>query len=549
MTGRTLVAAVLLLIAGVPGIQLHAQVQGTLHVTISLLDAEQRSVPVPKHALLISDNPATSSPRRVVTGSDGKVDVRLRPGNYTVESDEPVAFGGRGYEWTIDVDVPANGEATVVLNAANAGIGDAPAVGPGVAPRLSSPSMALQQWKPSVVALWTPTGRSSGFLFDARGLVATSASQLAGVQAVDVQVSAEVKVRGQVVVADATKDLAVIRVAPEAVAGVTPLLVSCPGSPNVVEGDELFALGVPMRPQQDTLSSGEVKRIASDHVEADLRLPPGVVGGPVFSETSELVGLTSLPAETDERRRLFSVVPVSRLCDMRTAVDAALPSGTVPSAARLPVDTGAPAAADALKEAASKRAGDLSAYQAESSDFDIAFITPVMTYAAQHPPADRRTTSKDTHRTLEEEVRASREMDFGAWSEYVAEVPPVLLVRVTPKMAEGFWRGLARGAAMTQGIQLPPMKSAKAVFSRMQAYCGADEVAPIHTFLIETPTSDKDTFKEALYAFAPDALGSKCGSAKLVLYSEKEPQKGDSRQVAAAILTRIDQDMALLQQK
>jgi hypothetical protein len=204
---------------------------------------------------------------------------------------------------------------------------------------------------------------------------------------------------------------------------------------------------------------------------------------------------------------------------------------------------------DALKAAASTRAGDLTAYQASSSDFEIAFITPVMTYAAQHPPADRRTTSKDTHRTLEEEVRASRAMDFGAWSGYVAEVPPVLLVRVTPRMAEGFWRGLARGAAMTQGIQLPPMKSAKAVFSRMQAFCGAVEVEPVHRLLIETPTSDKDTFKEGLFAFAPDALTATCGSIRLVLYSEKEPQKGDARTIDPAIVARIDQDMALLQPK
>ena len=42
--------------------------------------------------LLISDNPATGAPRRVVTSLEGTVDVRLRPGNYTVESDEPLVF-------------------------------------------------------------------------------------------------------------------------------------------------------------------------------------------------------------------------------------------------------------------------------------------------------------------------------------------------------------------------------------------------------------------------------------------------------------------------
>lgn len=548
----SMVRTVLLVLIASAGMR--AQVQGTLRVTVSLLDAARQPVPVPRHALLISDNPATSAPRRVVTGSDGRAEVRLRPGNYTVESEEPVAFDGKAYEWTIDVDVRAGGEATVVLNASNAAVGDAAPAGAGPsAPRLSSPSITLQRWKPAVVALWTPGNRASGFLFDARGFVATSATVLAGAAAADVQLSSGVKVAGVVVAADTATDVAVVRVAPEAVAGLTPLGLACPATPTrPVEGDELFALGVPLRAQQDTLSSGEVKRADATRVDADLRVPSGGVGGPVFSETSDLLGLSSLPkADPDNRRRLFSLVPLANLCGLMPAVEAALPSRPAPAAVKLPLDPPLlPAASlDALRAAAAKRAGDLNAYQIASADFDIAFITPVMTYAAQHPPADRRTTSRDTHRSIDEEVRASRQMEFGAWSEYVADVPPVLLVRVTPKMTEGFWRGLARGAAMTQGIQLPPMKSAKAVFSRMQAYCGATEVSPIHALMLETPVPGNESFGEGLYAFAPGALSAACGTVKLVLYSEKEPQKGDIRTVDAAVLTRIDQDLALLSRR
>lgn len=527
---------------------LHAQAQGTLHVIVSLVDGSQRPIPVARHALLISDNPATSSPRRVVTGADGTVDVRLRPGNYTVESDEPVAFDGKAYEWTIDVDVPTGGAATIVLNASNAGIGDAATAGAGAAaPRVSSPSIALQQWKPAVVALWTPTARASGFVFDTRGLVATSASALGGATVVEVQLSATLKVHGQVLVSDTARDVAVVRTAPGAAASVTPLPVPCtaPTTPPV-EGDELFALGVPLRAQQDTLSSGEVKQVDAGRLQVDLRVPAGGVGGPVFSEASTLIGISSvLPDESGTRRRLFTVAPRSGLCEVLPAVDAAM-SAPPPAATPLPVDSPPLASLEPLKGVAGTRGGDLSPYQLASSDFDLSFITPVMTYAAQHPAADRRTTSRDTHRTLEDEVRTTRAMEFGAWSEYVADVPPVLLVRVTPKMAEGFWRSLARGAAMTQGIQLPPMKSAKAVFSRLQAFCGANEVTPIHRLLVETPVSDSDTFREGLYVFAPGALSARCGTVRLVLYSEKEPSKGESRQVDAAVLTRVDQDMAVV---
>src|SRR5258705_12970546 len=98
---RALILAALFAVvpAAAPG-----QTVGVLHIKVTLTDAARASMPVPGHALLISDNPATSAPRRVVTAPDGTVDVRLRPGNYTVESDEPVAFGGKGYQWVQTVD-------------------------------------------------------------------------------------------------------------------------------------------------------------------------------------------------------------------------------------------------------------------------------------------------------------------------------------------------------------------------------------------------------------------------------------------------------------
>ena len=59
--------------------------------------------------------------------------------------------------------------------------------------------------------------------------------------------------------------------------------------------------------------------------------------------------------------------------------DAAPPNGT-----HLPVEPARPFPVDALKDAAARRAGSLNPYQMSSSDFDIAFITPVLTYGAQY---------------------------------------------------------------------------------------------------------------------------------------------------------------------
>src|SRR3954469_23306072 len=69
-----LVALFLVLPCAVAG-----QAQSILHIKI-VLGEVAGSAPVPRHVLLVSDNPSTSPPREVVTKADGTADVNLPPG-------------------------------------------------------------------------------------------------------------------------------------------------------------------------------------------------------------------------------------------------------------------------------------------------------------------------------------------------------------------------------------------------------------------------------------------------------------------------------------
>jgi hypothetical protein len=201
---------------------------------------------------------------------------------------------------------------------------------------------------------------------------------------------------------------------------------------------------------------------------------------------------------------------------------------------------------EALKDAAQRRAGSVSPYQMSSSDFDISLITPVLTYSAQYQleQAGGRERRTGTRAQDAEQPLVRPLIDFSNWSEYVADFPPVLLVRVTPRLVEGFWTTVARGAARTQGMSLPPIKRFKSGFSRLRALCGNAEVTPIHPFKLEQRVSESDAIHEGLYVFDPGALGPQCGSVKLVLYSEKEPEKGDTREIDPKVLQQIWQDFA-----
>jgi len=257
---------------------------------------------------------------------------------------------------------------------------------------------------------------------------------------------------------------------------------------------------------------------------SDWTLGAASVGGPVFVIGGAVVGLTSFGDEHDGRGRWDSrVVPASDVCEVVAAAEKKMGGATPPSGTHLPVEPQKTFPEAVLKEAARGRAGSLNPYLMSSADFDVAFITPVMTYGTKVQPLT----------------------DFGNWSDYLEDSPPLLLMRVTPRLVEGFWTTVARGAARTQGVALPPIKRFKPGFLRLRAFCGDAEVTPIHPFRLEQRVSESDAIHEGLYVFDPGAFGPHCGSVKLVLFSEKEPEKGDTRDVDPKVIQRIWQDFEI----
>jgi len=529
-----------------------SQTLSVLHIRVVLADAEGRATPVARHALLIGDNPPTATPRLIVTGLDGTADVRLRPGSYTVESDRPVVFHGRAYQWTQMVEVVAGRDAVLELTSDNAGVEPAAsAASTSEAPLESDPSFLLSHWQDSVVALWTPTTRASGFVIDSRGLIATNQRVIGTATSVEVQLTPAVKVAASVLAADPVRDVAVLQVDAKSIASVRPVPMPCrqPEKTPLVEGEEIFTIGVGTS-QQRRMTSATASRVDQHGIATDFILGRGDAGGPVFTASGDLLGITSIVDEDDRRRRGDSrVIRIDGACDVVASAETMMVTAAPPSGTHLPIEPVQPFPPDALKESAERRPGSLESYQISSSSFDVGFITPVLTYAAQNQAEQlrRRTTSKDTRSPEAEPGLVRPDMalrDFSNWSDYVAEFPPVLLVRVTPKLAEGFWTMVARGAARTQGVSIPSIKRFKPGFARLRAFCGDAEVTPIHPFKLERRVSETDAIHEGLYVFDPDALGPQCGTVKLVLFSEKEPEKGETRVVDPGVVQQFWQDFA-----
>lgn len=541
---------VLLLLPGL----LTGQAGTTLRVTATMRDVSGAVVPVARHALLISDNPATTEPRRVLTGTDGSVTVRLRPGSYTVESDRPYPFLGQAYQWTQMVTVAAGGETTLALTGDNAEIVAATELDSTSAdsPAERDPVVRFGKWQESVVAIWSPTSRGSGFVIDAMGLIATDRRVVGQAASVAIQLSPAVKVPARVLLSDPARDVAILQVDPGVVAERAALPLACPptAASSLDDRQEIVTLALPLRTQMDVVR-GEVVELSPRAVVTDLRLSFGGAGGPAFNLDGALVGLTSVPPDDDRgRRREVNVIRSVAICEAVTVVRSGTSKTAAPEPIRLPVE---PTRAFPAVSSDSRRAGTTGAATApapntvagsdpllaSSSDFDIAFITPPMVHRAQQRSD---WSGGRSGRSPEAEARIGRLTEFGAWADYFAGLPAVVVVRVTPKMVEGFWKRLGREAARTQGAVLPAFKDFKGDFLRLRTSCGSTEVTPIHPFVLEHRVSDKDVVREGLYVFDPGAFGPHCGTVTLTLYSEKAPDKADTLAIDKALIDRVWQD-------
>lgn len=509
--------------------------QVTLTISVKWPGTDGALLPVSRYALLISPNPTTAAPRRVLTGPDGTVVVRLRPGNYTVESDEPLSLNGRGYSWTQTLDVPPGVDTALSLTDSNAEVGTVTDAATGTGARVGAdPTLVLPRWKDSVVRLWTPSTHATGFVVDAAGLVVTSQRAVGDATAVEVQFGDTKKVAGVVVGSDRARDVAFVRVNEAAIASAAVPL-PCGAPPVLTEGAIVATLGAPLG-EPTALMTGDVVTVRAQSITADLALVPGSAGGPVFTAEGVLAGVTSIDEQAERRRT--RIVPVGSLCAAHQA--AQLLATPPPSAAALPVESAQPYPLAALQAMVAKRAGSLSPYRFSTSGFDVSLITPPMVWAARQP--DRRTTSADTHITADQS-RLPAWSDFGPWADYLAARPAVIVVRVTPKLTESFWGRMARGAAMTQGMNLPAFKRVDASFARLVASCGGREVMPIHPFTLESSIGGDTALVEGLYVFPANAFPADCGAATLTVYSQKEPQKGDVKAIDPAMLRQVLDDL------
>ncbi len=495
---------------------------GLLRVRVWLVDASGVATPVPRLVMLVSDNPPTDEPRRVRTGADGAFELRLVPGSYTVELDEPVAFRGKAYTWTETVEVTSGRDTVLELTADNA------AAASGA--RISADSATLlTAWRDSVVEIWTPTRHASGFVVDAaRGLVATSRHAVGSATSVEVQLTSgrqRLKVAGTAIVSDKASGAAVVWIDPRTLASTRAIDLGCStkvwpaaGYRAVISTITATMLG------NKEVSDGAVTRVTTQAIFTDMRIGSDSEGGPVFAENGAPVGISAID-DRDEVRRWNDawVIPAEHACAAIATAAAQTADAAPPPATPLPIE---PIAVNA----------PLVKPPARAPGAQPARVIPPMPTIVAASFDITLLTSKDARDLA---PRSGRGADFGNWSDYLRDVGQVLLVRVSPQFEESVWKLLARGAAATQGMNLPPLKSLSANFLRLRAFCGDAEVTPIHPFIIEHEPSGRSPIREGLYVFERGAFGPHCPAIRFSMFSERDPDRADTKAIDPKLFEQL----------
>jgi hypothetical protein len=270
----------------------------------------------------------------------------------------------------------------------------------------------------------------------------------------------------------------------------------------------------------------------------------------LFNSIGSVIGLTTfLDTSSVSGPGISGIVRIEQAEGVLAAARAKMTETAKPSGTLLPVEPTQPFPVNALKAAIAREHFDVRPYVFQEGDYDVAIITPVLTYQAaqrgkmeaSREKAKRLKSAKAAQSTFEplDELRN--------WAEYSGEYRAVIQIRATPKLKETFGSAFARGMTARNGVSTIPAKMRfKADFYKMSLKCGDTEIQPIHPGKIAKVIDLKNRFVnatdatyEGLYTYPANAIGPNCGEVSLDIYSEKDVLKAKVKALSAKTVNTV----------
>jgi len=307
--------------------------------------------------------------------------------------------------------------------------------------RVAEETVIFQALRDGVFTVYNDRGgHGSGFLVDPDGLVLTNAHVVESSRRISVQIDERTRVEAVLLAEDGSKDVAVLRIAPEFVWGRPVLtLADRPAFDLAFEGEKVIAIGSPLN-QQRILTSGIVSKVEGNAILSDVNINAGNSGGPLINMDSEVIGLNTFRDVTPFGPGVSGSVPISTAIPVLADALAFPLTAAHPSSTRLPVAPQLPYPPECLHWA-SRRCGVNEDYRIPSTGgFEVTIMTPPRRYLLQTAESERLAGQR-RGREREAGVSESEMYDplgdrVREWRQAVGDYSALVIFSVTPKIGE-----------------------------------------------------------------------------------------------------------------
>jgi S1-C subfamily serine protease len=520
---------------------------------VILVDKDLNQRPVPHLAVVFAaDSNDPDRSHEVKTDFEGHAEFQAAPGKYRLSTPQGVDFQGRHYAWEMEINVRSESVALDLSND-NARITDPSSAEP--ARRVEDLTVMFQKYQKSVVTVWSEIGSGTGFIVDSSGLVMTNQHVIGPSELVSVQFDVKRKVAAKVLAFDADRDVAVLYADLSAFPGAAaaPIATATADREIALEGERVFTIGSPLGLTK-IITSGIVSKVEARAIISDVNINHGNSGGPLFNLLGEVIGITTFLVPGGNGPGMTGVVRIDQTLPVLAQARNKMKDAALPGARLLPVEPGDPYPLDSLKEMSTPDKFDARPYIFKVGGFDVALGTPVLEYELQSE-VGRRAAQEKGKRTKNRNDSPQNTFeplqDLHEWAEYTGEFKPVLLVQAAPQLRETFMSVLGREIAPSIepfGANTPRLKF-RTDFYRMKLLCGAKEIEPIQPGKAAAVVNAHNSFVNVtdatyvgIYSYPPDAITPSCGKVTLQLYSEKQPDKSESKDLDQKSIDRIWND-------
>jgi len=411
----------------------------------------------------------------------------------------------------------------------------------------------FRELQSTVVTVWSEIGHGTGFIFDERGLVMTNQHVVGPSEYVSVQFDEKNKVPARILATDPQKDVAVLWIDLASLPGssVAKTAKATEEEPAVIEGERVMTIGSPLN-QRKIMTTGIASKVEPHAIISDVNINHGNSGGPLFNSLGEVIGITTFGDFT--RQGGPGVSGIVRIEETAPVVELAvgkMAQAEKPEARLLPVDPTDKYPLDAIKDVVEAKKFDLAPYSFVEANFNVTLITPLMRYRMETEAERKAAKTKEKRNNSKDAVQGtfSTTEQFKNWAEYVGEYKPVLLIQAQPLLGESFWGAVGRGVAANYGIRAQANLRFKTDFYKMKLFCGDKEVEPIHPGKIFFLTNESNYFVRShdatyagFYSYPADAVNETCGTVRVELFSEKHPDKAETKTLDKKTVARLVAD-------